>query len=296
MCAEMNPATKRVVLGLQAKPAGRGWMACCPAHADHTPSLSINVGHGGRVLFYCHAGCGQEDVAAALRARGILGNAADLDYIPVHKIPDRRNDDWPIVERILKTCAPGEGTHVEDYLKARGLAGSAGCPDLRAHMRLIHTPSRTDWPAMVAIIRDGITRRPIGVHRTYLDRDGLNKAPIEPAKMMLGRSAGGAVMLGAISQSLHHLLVGEGIETVLSVMNATGLPGWAALSTSGLTALNLPSQVREVTIVADADAAGRKAAEKAAQRWIGSGRTVRIAYPPAGHNDFNDALRGAAHG
>ena len=103
-------------------------------------------------------------------------------------------------------------------------------------------------------------------------------------------------MLGAQRQSLHHLLVGEGIETVLSAMNATGLPGWAALSTSGLTSLNLPSEVREVTIAADADAAGQNAAKKAAERWIGSGRTVRIAYPPGGYNDFNDALRGGSHG
>lgn len=31
--------------------------ARCPAHDDESPSLSIGVGHDGKVLFRCHAGC-----------------------------------------------------------------------------------------------------------------------------------------------------------------------------------------------------------------------------------------------
>ena len=36
---------------------GRGWMACCPAHDDRTPSLSIADGAEGRILLTCFAGC-----------------------------------------------------------------------------------------------------------------------------------------------------------------------------------------------------------------------------------------------
>ena len=32
------------------------WMARCPAHPDHTPSLSVAVGDDERILIYCHAG------------------------------------------------------------------------------------------------------------------------------------------------------------------------------------------------------------------------------------------------
>jgi hypothetical protein len=32
------------------------WTACCPAHEDRTPSLSIRE-DGGRILLHCHAGC-----------------------------------------------------------------------------------------------------------------------------------------------------------------------------------------------------------------------------------------------
>jgi len=40
------------------------WTACCPAHDDHTPSLSIRD-DDGRILLHCHAGC---DVASILDA------------------------------------------------------------------------------------------------------------------------------------------------------------------------------------------------------------------------------------
>lgn len=39
------------------KKDGKGWMALCPAHEDHTPSLSIGVGDNGKLLLHCHAGC-----------------------------------------------------------------------------------------------------------------------------------------------------------------------------------------------------------------------------------------------
>ena len=87
------------------------------------------------------------------------------------------------------------------------------------------------------------------------------------------------------------LMVGEGIETCLAVMQATGRPTWAALSTSGLRALDLPGTVREVIVLADGDDPGEAAACEAARRWKREGRSVRIARPPRG-TDFNDLLLG----
>ena len=43
-----------------------GWIALCPAHDDHTPSLSIAEGPDGRVLLHCHAGCEPDAVAWVL--------------------------------------------------------------------------------------------------------------------------------------------------------------------------------------------------------------------------------------
>jgi putative DNA primase/helicase len=101
------------------------------------------------------------------------------------------------------------------------------------------------------------------VHRTFLSRDGRRKAPVEPVKMMLGPCRGGAIRLAPAEELL---MVGEGIETCLAAMVATGHAAWAALSTSGLGALDLPSSIREVIVLADADAPGEAAAIAAARR------------------------------
>ena len=72
-------------------------------------------------------------------------------------------------------------------------------------------------------------------------------------------------------------------------MQATGYPAWAALSTSGLRALDLPDDVRDVIVLADGDDPGEAAARDAALRWKREGRRVRIDRPPRG-TDFNDLL------
>jgi putative DNA primase/helicase len=108
---------------------------------------------------------------------------------------------------------------------------------------------------------------------------------------MLGRAAGGAVRLAPAAETL---LVGEGIETTLVPMQATGLPGWAALSAIGIERLMLPPLVQHVVILADHDrsGAGERAAYRTADRWLAEGRRVRIAMPPEPGTDFADLLRG----
>jgi hypothetical protein len=104
--------------------------------------------------------------------------------------------------------------------------------------------------------------------------------------MMLGPCRGGAVRLGVAGNPL---MVGEGIETCLAAMCASRHPAWAALSTSGLRALDLPSDVHDVIVLADGDDPGEAAAQECAWRWKRQGRRVRIARPPRGM-DFNDLL------
>ena len=42
-----------------------GWMCTCPAHDDHTPSLSVTAGDDDRILLHCHAGCTVDQVLTA---------------------------------------------------------------------------------------------------------------------------------------------------------------------------------------------------------------------------------------
>lgn len=42
------------------------WLACCPAHADRSPSLSIRDMDDGRTLVHCFAGCSVDEVLQAV--------------------------------------------------------------------------------------------------------------------------------------------------------------------------------------------------------------------------------------
>jgi hypothetical protein len=284
-----------IAKALGGRKAGAAWMAQCPTHEDREPSLSIAQGENGKALVRCHAGCEQHRVIAALRTRGLW---TDFDRCGGKTIgspsgttnqPDRCNKTrTQAALRIWGATVPASGTLVETYLAARNIVIPAPAP-LRFHPAIKH-PSGQQWPAMVALVTRGTDGAPLAIHRTFLARDGGGKAPIDPQKMMLGPCRTGAVRLANPGEVL---MVGEGIETSLAAMLATGHPVWAALSTSGLRALDLPDDVRNVIVLADGDDAGEAAAQDCAWRWKREGRRVRIARPPHGL-DFNDMLMGCA--
>jgi hypothetical protein len=279
-----------IALQLGGRKVGSGWSAPCPAHEDHKPSLSINE-NDGRVLVYCHAGCHQREVIDALRTMGLWGKRGAFKLgLPVKPKPKVETADGKAgknlqaANAIWNDATPTTGTPVEDYLASRNLY-LPETSDLRFHPGLKH-PSGGIWPCMVARVTSSGSAAAMGIHRTFLAKGSAGKAPVARAKMMLGPCSGGVVRL----KDAHDLvMIGEGIETCLAAMQATGLPAWAALSASGLPALVLPKSVRKVIILADADAPGEKAARAAAIKWAAEKREVRIARPPQG-KDFNDML------
>jgi putative DNA primase/helicase len=273
---------------LGGRRVGRGWIARCPGHDDRSPSLSILETAVGRVLVRCHAGCDQQSVIDALRTRGLWANRATRRPNAVQPIEARRRSDHTDGRtkdalRIWEKAAPVPHQVGCIYLRARGITVSIP-PTVRLHHGLKH-PSGEVWPALVAMVTD-VEDTPVAIHRTFLSSDGSRKASVEPQKMMLGPCRGGAVRLANADSAL---MVGEGIETCLAAIQATGRPAWAALSTSGLRALVLPPRIRDVVILADGDDAGEAAAIDAAQRWCREGRLVQIARPPR-DMDFNDLL------
>lgn len=45
---------------------GKDYIACCPAHQDKSPSLTIAEKEDGRVLIHCFAGCSADEVVGAI--------------------------------------------------------------------------------------------------------------------------------------------------------------------------------------------------------------------------------------
>jgi putative DNA primase/helicase len=278
--------------------ANGGYTACCAAHDDHDPSLSINVGNNGRLLFYCFAGCAFVDIVNAIKERqaterskscngprtGCNGSRfRDPKQVSsyAHKRCNGVTDHLggSLALRIWRGALPAKQTLVETYLRARGI--SIPVPECLRFYEWLKHPDGRYMPAMVAAVTN-VSGDLTAVHRTFL------KPHLETAKLMLGPCAGGAVRLAPAAAKIG---VAEGIETALSVMQIAKLPTWAAMSTSGMVAIALPHEVREVVSAADGDEPGRKAARALAARLIREGRIARITETPGG-KDFNDFCGG----
>ena len=286
---------REIVAGLGGRWRGHSGDASCPAHKDQDPSLSVGESPDGKMLVYCHAGCSQDAVIDALRERGLWPerDLARTRHLGRPRPCKRSHRDADHDERVAAAreiwhrAQPIAGTLVETYLRNRGITIPPP-PSIRYHGALKHGPTGLHLPAMVCVIQ-APDRSVVGVHRTFLCMDGSAKALVTSPKMALGPIAGGAVRLAKVGQRLG---LCEGIEDGLTILQATGLPVWACLGTSGLRSVVLPPPplAAHVTILADAGEPGEQAARAAAQRLAAEGREVSIARPPAGVGDFNEAL------
>jgi putative DNA primase/helicase len=64
------------------------WMARCPAHNDHNPSLSVKEGDGGKPLIHCFAGCSYEEVMAELRDTATVTFGSHTEPTKVWEVRD----------------------------------------------------------------------------------------------------------------------------------------------------------------------------------------------------------------
>ena len=171
------------------------------------------------------------------------------------------------------------------YLKNRGL----GKLELNVLNDLKAVESLPYWhdgnklgsfPAMVGIIRN-LAGDLVTLHRTYLSSQGFKAAVPAPKKLMSpalsGAASGCAIQL---FKPTKQLAITEGIETALAVHLSTGLPVWAAISTTMLEKVEIPPSVEEVFIMADKDlsGAGERSALKLAKR-LTNHHIVRLAIP-----------------
>ncbi len=131
---------------------------------------------------------------------------------------------------------------------------------------------------MVALLIDGLSGEPRGIHRTFLRPDGAGKAEGR-AKLMLGGS--GIVRLVDDQDVGVALGIAEGIETSLAVMQLAGWrPVWSCGSAGGIAGFPVLPGIETLTIFADPGEAGEEAAVKCAARWAEAGREVEILLPP----------------
>lgn len=195
--------------------------------------------------------------------------------------------------RLWGMSRPIYGTLAEAYLHNRSITDLRGCGCLRFHPHCWYRADEDDpsttpeaFPALIASVRDNDGKL-TGVHRTWLDPTGNDKAPVIAPRRAMGELLGNGVRFG---QANTVMIAGEGIETVLSLRQILpAMPMIAALSAAHLAALRLPPTLRRLYIARDNDDAGRHSAAALAARAQETGIEPLLLQAKLG--DFNDDLR-----
>jgi putative DNA primase/helicase len=290
----MSAAAVAKALGGKASTTG-GFNCRCPlrthgnGRGDRSPSLHVDDGEDGRVLVHCFAGCDPLDILDELRRRHLLSDRPSSR---------RQRPSWERTQPAAPSKAPSlasmiwreattPGVPLTAYLRGRCITGAIP-PSIRQGIDLVF--GRIPVPVMVVAVQAS-DRRIVAVERTRLTWEG-RKAPVSKPRMKTGRLLDGAVRLAAAGEVLG---LAEGVETGLSAMQLAAVPVWASLGSERLGLVRIPEIVRELHVFGDNDDAGRKGADKAAERWAKRGVTVKLRFPPDGVSDWNDYLQARAH-
>jgi len=281
----------------QGRRLGRYWI-CGDLDGARGRSLFVRLSGSGKPGGWTDAATGQHgDLLDLIRyrsgaptLRAALDEARAFLALPAARATasDAPYDGAQAARRLWRHCRAIDGSHAERYLQARGLSRCRFAA-LRFHPELRYREGATvrRFPALVAAVTAGdgaIT----GVQRTWLDPRSPAKAGIATPRKALGRIHGLAVRFGAPSH-LAPLVVGEGIETVLSLVTAVPeITAAAALSAGSLGAFPPPPGVARLVIARDNDEDGALAAERLARRAARAGVATTVIVPAG--NDFNDDL------
>jgi len=130
--------------------------------------------------------------------------------------------------------------------------------------------------------------RTVALHRTYLTDDG-QKADVPTVKKLTGTAgplAGASIRLASPRGGV--LGIAEGLETALAAWLASGVPTVAAYCAGALAGYVWPAGVKRLVIFADADEAGRKAANNLRVRALRAWVSVNVMAPTDDSADWAD--------
>jgi putative DNA primase/helicase len=266
----MNAAELATALG--AKRRGREYVARCPAHSDHRPSLNFRDGDH-TIVFTCRAGCSQDAVIAALRAHGLWANTTDArprGRVVERQVVEHKPD--PLALEMWLAAKPDDGT-VGRYLRNRGITLPVP-PSLRV----------TSLGFMIAAVQ-APGGEIIAVQKTQLTPEGT-KADVAVPRITTGALGHGAVRLAKAGRVLG---IAEGIESALSAQQLFNVPCWATLGCARLEKVAIPHCVRHLIVFGDFDERGRAAAKTTVEKHQQTRRTESRF--PDGHVDWNGALQ-----
>jgi hypothetical protein len=230
------------------------------------------------------------------RLRDTLEEARSFLAMPPGPVPQQRQrlpaarGSPESARRLYAMSKPIAGTLAETYLRRRGIIAMAAGDPLHFHPRCYYRPDEDSptetWPALIAAVTD-LAGTITGVHRTWLNRSGHDKAPIDSPRRAMGHLLGHGVRFGVVNDVM---AAGEGLETMLSLRTILpSLPMVAALSANHLAALLFPPTLRRLYVARDRDPAGDAAMASLHHRATAAGIETHGLSPS--FDDFNEDLR-----
>jgi len=264
------------------------WIACCPAHSDTAPSLSVAVGSDGRVLLYCHAGCDVADVLCELKLtypdlfpRLPAGNRKDViregkaGFIPPQHTVRQSYPDLSCVMHAYQNALTSA------HLQA--LADQLGLPYGMLEVFQLGWWS-DDTGQFWAIPEKHPAGRTIGIMRRYADG----------SKKTMAGSVRGLAIPNSLNLNSEFIFIPEGFSDTV-VLTGCGYSAVGRPSAAGGTDLLchllrcFPGQIiilGENDLKPDGFWPGRVGAQGIATQLIAAlGRTVRVLMPPSGFKD-----------
>jgi len=247
----------------------------------------------GDLLDLIGLNCGHRSLAETIEeARTFLALPREVpDFDPDEPRPPAGSRK--AARRLFAASKPVAHTLAETYLRHRSITGMRSERSLRFHPRCWYRPNEDDapdtshaFPALIAAVTD-LDGTITGVHRTWLDAIGTDKAPVATPRRAMGDLLGHGVRFG-ISGPV--MAAGEGIETMLSLRTAIPpLAMIAGLSAPHLAATAFPPELQRLYVARDDDQAGAHAVATLAERADAAGIAIIVLEPQ--REDLNADLR-----
>ncbi len=245
--AGASPPLARVVAALEQAGCRRGgprgdWQ--CPAHQDHTPSLSVHEGHDGRALLHCHAGCQPEQVAAAL---GLV-----MRELFPEPDGDQADDDW---------TPRGPAIATYHYVDEAGRLLFAVCRTADKQFPQWR-PDPTTKTGRRWSLKDKATGKP-----------AVRLVPYQLPKVLQAAAQGATVYVVEGEKDVHAVEAAGGVATCNP--GGAGRGKWRAEYSAALTGA-------QVIVVADRDRPGERHARQVARSLARHAAGVRLVAPASG--------------
>lgn len=243
----------------KVKKQGTGWVACCPAHEDASPSLSVGIGKNDQILLRCFAGCTLDDILASLSL-----SLADLRQAPADRWDVQPALAVPPVADWLRKVRGLPDAEIAQIFASRGRKGLSVVFEYRdEHGGRLYQKHR-------ALDTKAFWRKPAGTKSVLYGLETLSDS--DPERVI--------VVEGELDA---HTLRSVGISAVVSVPDGCG----SKLDPDCLAPLAF---FREVVIATDIDEPGDELAARLA-RALGPDRCLRARFATEKGKDANDALR-----